>query len=109
MMLCVTSNGDGKAEGTHVSVFVYLLQGEFDNQLEWPFRGAISIKLLDQEDTGQHYVKTVTFDDAPEAYNHRITKGDYDSGWGLSRFISHTELARFLKYDSLCFEVSSFP
>ena len=107
MTLCVTSNGDGVAEGTHVSVFIYIMQGEFDSELEWPFRGAISIQLLDQEGDGQHFTKTVKFDDAPEAYNHRITKGDYDSGWGFSRFISHADLTRYLKYDMLTFEVAN--
>ena len=55
MALSVDCNGCLDAEGTHVSVFISLMKGDFDNQLEWPYRGAISIQLLDQEDIEEHY------------------------------------------------------
>ena len=32
----------------YVSVFVDLMQGEFDDQLKWPFQGSITIQLLNQ-------------------------------------------------------------
>ena len=35
-------------QGTHVSVFTCLMRGEFDSHLKWPFRGDITIQLLNQ-------------------------------------------------------------
>ena len=51
MCLSVTANGFRSAEGTHVSVFVHLMRGEFDNYLTWPFRGDVTVQLLNQIET----------------------------------------------------------
>ena len=45
MCLRVYANGNGRA---HVSVFAYLVQGEFDDDLKWPFQGHVAIQLCDQ-------------------------------------------------------------
>ena len=37
MCLSIDANGIGCGEGTHLSVFMYLMRGEFDDQLKWPF------------------------------------------------------------------------
>ena len=39
MCIHVYPNGIGNGEGTHVSVFTCLMQGPYDDQLKWPFRG----------------------------------------------------------------------
>ena len=44
--LCL--NGDGKGKGTHVSAFVSILKGAYDNLLEWPFSHRVTFYLLDQ-------------------------------------------------------------
>ncbi len=41
--LKVYANGCSTGKGTHVSVGVYFMRGEFDDSLKWPFRGVISI------------------------------------------------------------------
>ena len=61
MCLRVDANGNGDDNGTHLSVFVSLMQGEFVDQLKWPFRGKIQIKLVNQEKDRDHVVKTVKF------------------------------------------------
>ena len=38
MCLAVYPNGIGKGEGTHVSLYLGLMKGEFDDELEWPIR-----------------------------------------------------------------------
>ena len=43
MCLSIDANGIGCGEGTHLSVFVYLMRGEFDDQLKWPFRGSVTV------------------------------------------------------------------
>lgn len=41
-------NGDGSARGTHVSIFLVVLRGEYDALLKWPFSYRVSFCLFDQ-------------------------------------------------------------
>ncbi|XP_025029306.1 TNF receptor-associated factor 1-like [Python bivittatus] len=41
-------NGDGTGAGTHLSLFLVLMKGEYDFQLKWPFRHKVTFTLLDQ-------------------------------------------------------------
>ena len=41
-------NGDGTARGTHISIFLVILRGEFDCLLTWPFSYRVSFCLCDQ-------------------------------------------------------------
>ena len=112
MFLKITSNGDGEGENTHVSVYVYIMRGEFDNRLDWPFRGSIVIKLLDQEkkekEERKDYKKVLSFFCCDKkSRNSRVTNGDYNSGWGYPTFISHDKLRpKYLKDDTLYFEIA---
>ena len=42
--LGVHANGIGDGEGTHVTVAVHLMRGEFDDLLKWPFHGEVTIQ-----------------------------------------------------------------
>ena len=108
MALSIDCNGYGEGEGTHISVFLSTMYGEFDTELEWPFCGAISIELLDQEGTNNHFRRILSFDGAPEEYTRRITEDDdCGGGWGYPQFISHADLSYYYrKNDSLYFRIS---
>ena len=100
MCLRVVANGSGKGEGTHISVFVYMMQGEFDDYLKWPFRGDITIQLLNQLEDKEHHSMTIPFTDDTVA--GRVTTGES---------ISHEELykangAKYLQKDCLQFQVT---
>ncbi len=41
-------NGDGTARGTHISIFLVVLRGEYDALLKWPFSYRVSFCLFDQ-------------------------------------------------------------
>ena len=54
--LAVYPNGIGKGEGTHVSLSLVLMKGEFDDELEWPIRchlrscyEKIEVKVMSQQ------------------------------------------------------------
>ena len=47
-------------EGTHVSVYVHLMQGRYDDRLVWPFRGDVTFSLVNQGMDKGHVEKTVT-------------------------------------------------
>ena len=113
MCLRVYANGHGRGEATHVSVFVYLLQGEYDDQLKWPFRGAITIQLLNQSRDEGHREKIARYDDTVgDVYAGRVMGPRRADGKGHSKFIAHTELntenKEYLKNDCLKFRISNF-
>ena len=114
MCLSVYANGSGKGEGTHVSLFAYLMKGEFDDHLKWPFQGYITVTLLNQLEDNNHTAKNIRFTDTTEAkYIGRVTDGEIaPSGWGKPKFIAHTDLdynpamnCQYLKYDCLRFQI----
>ena len=62
MCLCVDANGWKEGKSTHVSVFAHLMRGEFDDYLKWPFRGHLTIAMLNQlEDNNHHAIETIRF------------------------------------------------
>ena len=63
MCINVKANGRGIFAGTHVSVYVYLMKGEYDSRLVWPFRGDITIQLVNHNNDQDHHEWTVPFND----------------------------------------------
>ena len=105
MCLRVTANGQGSGKGTHITVAVYLMKGEFDNQLEWPFKGDITIQLLNQQGDPGHFTRTIH---QAIAGRSEATAGEkFISAWCIRQFKSHNEIIpKYLKDDSLTFHIS---
>ena len=49
-------NGNDSGEGTNVSVYAYLLEGDNDDKLSWPFVGEVTITLEDKN----HFSETMS-------------------------------------------------
>ena len=114
MCLNVDANGYGEGKGTHVSVFVYLMRGEFDNHLKWPFRGHVTVAMLNQREDNDHSTETITSTDKTnnEAIGRVTERERAPRGWGYATFIAHPELnynptknCQYLKYDCLRFRI----
>lgn len=43
-------NGNGTGEGTHLSLYIKLLPGEYDALLKWPFSHSVAFTLFDQSE-----------------------------------------------------------
>ena len=113
MCLRVNANGCGDRKGTHVSVYVHLMRGEHDDQLKWPFRGDITIQLLNQRRDRGHREPTLPFDDRTDnKYAGRVVGQERTtSGWGYREFIAQNELStkdkEYLTNDCLKFRISN--
>ena len=118
MRLNVVANGYGEGEGTHVSVYIYLLQGENDDNLAWPFRGTIKVSLLNQLEDRQHLTMKLwspDSDTSEDASGRLIGRKRAGTGIGQPYFISHQDLGchgdknqQFLRDDTLFFRVDCF-
>ena len=112
MCLNVDANGYGSGKGTHVSVFTYLMRGEFDSHLEWPFRGTITFQLVNQLEDKEHHTDSNAYKDA--APDFAQVDGERSVGWGSPEFLPHFALGlsvannrQYLKDDCLIFRIVS--
>ena len=112
LQLRVVANGNHSGKGIHLSLYVYLLKGEYDDQLQWPFNANITVQLLNWSGDNSHEEKTIPHHTAPLEYRTRVTEGDTaPSGGGYHQFISHSVLesvssnTRYINEDSVCFRI----
>ena len=94
MCIRVDANGNVDGAGTHVSVCVYLMRGEYDSRLVWPFRGDITIQLVNHNNDQDHHEETLPFSDAAVASgaSNRVTSGERGNAWGYATFVTHTDV-----------------
>ncbi len=91
--------------GSHVSLFVHMMQSDWDDTLEWPFSGRISLSILDQSDDGEckrHICDTLVTRPDLQAFQ-RPTTARNRKGYGYAQFtrIETTQDPRYLKDDCL--------
>lgn len=110
----VDCNGYDKGKGTHVSVYFYLKRGEYDDKLQWPFRGRFVIQLQNQMRDAGHWEDILTFSSSvPEVYRSRVTNSERsDRGWGKHMYIPHGFVAfnpltrsQYLRENTLYFKI----
>ena len=97
MCIRVYPKGSGDGEGTHVSVFTCLMKGPFDDHLKWPFRGEITIQIVNQDGDHDHVEKTIHYNDkTADSIAGRVTDNtERASGWGFHEFLAHTALGYY--------------
>ena len=113
LCLCVDANGDGDGKGTDMSVYIYLMKGENDDQLKWPFGHNVKYGILNWKRDESHIIKTILFKTAAATSTDRVTSAELAAtGEGHPQVISHTSLygskdesVQFLHEDSLCVQV----
>ena len=103
MCISVDTNGDGSGKGTHVSIYTHLMKGPYDDHLKWPFRGEITIQIVNQAGDHSHVEKTSCYNDrTSNIYASRVIGEEKASGWGFHQFLAHTDLeyngAKNIKY-----------
>ena len=114
MCISVDANGCCSDVGTHVSVSVYLMRGEHDSRLVWPFRGDITIQLVNHNNDQDHREHTVNFNEAAAVkVSDRVISGERAViGWGKHQFISHTTVesstktSQYIVNDCLTFRIN---
>ena len=107
MELIVLPNG----YNSHISVLIKFLPGNFDESLKWPFRGEITIELLNwRENIEENNYEEMIL-------NYALMKADcgkvnQDCGWPM--FVSHDDLkynheknTEYLYNDMLLFKIVS--
>nr|XP_039270868.1 TNF receptor-associated factor 4-like isoform X2 [Styela clava] len=102
LQLSAFLNGNGGGHGSHLSLYVRVLNGEYDSLLEWPFSHDITFTILDQGDplSSKRSHINVTFTPDPNWKNFQdpeIRRKDSDVdgsnlGFGYPKFVTHKDL-----------------
>ena len=105
--ICIRINLNGVDSGfaTHISLFIHFMKGEYDDILEWPFQGRITLAILDQNDDFEKRVDiSETLEANPElaAFQRPMTSRNH-KGFGYIEFasISQIENSTYIKNDTL--------
>ena len=115
MCLMVHLNGTGCGADSHISYFLHLMPGAYDEELPWPFQGKIVVHVLNQlEDTKHSRHEKQFLSHVPTEYNKRVCgKAMNEVGLGEPRFFPHRDLApkegsniNYVKDGSLYIQVS---
>ncbi|KAG7492903.1 hypothetical protein MATL_G00019810 [Megalops atlanticus] len=101
-------NGDGQGRGTHLSVYVVLMRGDFDSLLPWPFQQSVTLTVLDQSGARNDITGSFKPDLTSDSF-HRPTS-EMNKATGFPCFISHADLeapknAAFVKDDTLFIKI----
>ena len=108
MCLRINLNGVDSGASTHVSMFIHLMQGEFDSILQWPFPGKIKLMAVDQsEDEQVHVTETLLSRPGLQAFIRPRTPRNH-KGYGYVEMISHIVLhsREYIKNNSMIVHVS---
>ncbi len=114
MTLTVSTNGDGGEDHGHLSVYICLTGGEYDDNLVWPFHGIVTVDLLNQLEDSNHETNYLTIHGTKTKQAKKPPKGGRNLGYGWGKFVSHKELeytpstnCQYLKDNCLYFRISN--
>lgn len=112
MCLKVNANGRTLRDGIrNIAVFLHLMRGRFDDELEWPFQGTVTIQLLNQRNSEErdNIEKVYNFNDTTlYGFSSRVLHRERaKSGLGYHAFTSYANVwSNYLKNDHLRFHIN---
>ena len=102
--LCIRANLNGVdgGNGSHISLFIHFMRGEFDDILDWPFKGRITLSILDQGEPKQHIVEVLESKPTLAAFQRPHSNRNH-KGFGYIEFapIGLIENSSYVKGDTL--------
>ena len=84
----INLNGVDDGVGKHIALFVHLMQGDYDDFLEWPFAKKFRLSIMDQSDDEEprHDIsKTLVADPQLHAFQRPMAPHNY-RGFGYQEF-----------------------
>ncbi|KAK1886452.1 TNF receptor-associated factor 5 [Dissostichus eleginoides] len=103
-------NGDGEGRGTHLSLYVVLMVGDFDALLPWPFRQTVALSVMDQSGAGNHQSLSFKPDLTSKSFQRPTDETAGNVAVGFSCFIPLIKLekpqnAAYVKEDTMFVKV----
>ena len=94
MCLRVYLNGDAATRGTHMSLFLVMMRGDFDAILPWPFPFKVHFRLINQSTSsdGRTDIHRALWPDLPSACFQRPSLS-MNEAYGFQRFVPLHQLS----------------
>uniref|UniRef100_A0A8C3SN82 TRAF1-6 MATH domain-containing protein n=1 Tax=Chelydra serpentina TaxID=8475 RepID=A0A8C3SN82_CHESE len=92
-------DGDGDGRGTHLSLFMALAKGPYDDLLPWPFLHKVTFYLLDP--WRRRPPLRETFAPDPHSTSFQQPRGQRNVASGSPLFAPHGQLQNYLKDNTL--------
>ena len=109
----VYPNGDGIGQGSHMSVFLAVMKGDYDALLPWPFQRKVTIELINQDAGLRPDARHIRESFKPDLYSDSFTRPKFNMNpaSGVPRFIPLEALLTrqresFLKDDTLFIRIT---
>jgi TNF receptor-associated factor 4 len=115
MRLKVEINSQEDTAKDAVALYCYLGPGIYDDFLSWPFRGEMTLQILNQSRDYSHHSQILQWHRADDEVAGKPDKNKRSSSWGFAPYISHADLEEetkgYLKNDCIYIRVQkvSFP
>ncbi|XP_046573707.1 TNF receptor-associated factor 6-like [Haliotis rubra] len=113
--LCIRANLNGvdAAKGSHLSIFIHFMQGDWDEILDWPFSGRIVLSVIDQNpicELRNHIAETLIAKPNLAAFQKPVTPRNH-KGFGYMEFVALSVLdnADFVRNDTLIIKAQIIP
>ena len=88
LCLRVYPNGLGTGHLQWISIFCFVVKGEYDHVLRWPMRCDVVVEILNQKKDSIHLAKTISFEDHDNDGRQRVTDGFIaETGLGFHQFM----------------------
>ena len=114
LKLHVYPNGDRTSKNNWLSVFLVIVEGEYDALLPWPFHQRITFILVDQLEGSAHEKKNIVMKLTTDPSHSSCAKPSgkvVKPSIGFTRFVTHKNLKtrRYIVNDSLLLQVEVHP
>lgn len=100
-------NGDGSGKGTHVSLFLVVMRGDYDDVLRWPFQQKVTFMVLDQAQQQKPFRESFVPDTLSASFHK--PKSHMNVASGSPQFLKHNQLLAssnpYLKNDTFYIKV----
>ena len=108
LSITIYPNGMRKGKGTHVSLFISIIRGEFDDQLKWPFIGTITLELFNFRTTTWDKERDIEFEERDSfAFTQRPVDCQSNPGLGFPQWKSiENVIQQYCHKDMVWFRVS---
>lgn len=90
--MCIRLHFDGNDIGksTHLSAYLIMMRGDYDEMLSWPFNFQITFGLYDQGNHKDHIIESFLPDPASASFQR--PQGDMNIPCGIPKFVPLNEL-----------------
>ena len=81
MCLKVYPAGYGVGKGTHVSIYGFLMKGDYDDELNWPFTADVVVDILNWRGDNNHHRVVLPFNErsadnaCARVYDNKVASG----------------------------------